>query len=281
MMRNGVLAAPTLPASTISNGPTAKATRYDGSGFVSANRTSFIRLPISFSLTAGAFATGNEIARNAQRQLPWRLEAGLVEARKRAARRRRLELRHRVPGAALLERKDAARRVPALLCIETEDDVMGSGRERLRERKADELIVVADDARMRAVAVDGDARNRERRGIEPQHRLRVLERDVDRDVARCLVGTGDDRQRERVMRRPRTRRQAQRRRSDAFRRGLRERRNARGKNEPGDQRRASKRPHPASTSVVTFSTQRAVSFSCTAFCRSRASSAGKSTSSSG
>ena len=60
-MRNGVLAAPTLPASTISNGPTAKATRYDGSGFVSANRTTRVP-PSTFSAATGVFESATSPA---------------------------------------------------------------------------------------------------------------------------------------------------------------------------------------------------------------------------
>ena len=41
-MRMGVPFLPALPASTRSKGPTANATRYDGSGFVSSKRTAFI-----------------------------------------------------------------------------------------------------------------------------------------------------------------------------------------------------------------------------------------------
>ncbi len=57
MMRIGVGFAPTLPSSTACHGPTAKATRYEGSGRVAAKRTAFMPSPASVSDTIGVFAT--------------------------------------------------------------------------------------------------------------------------------------------------------------------------------------------------------------------------------
>lgn len=57
MNRTGTLFFPARPASSTSNGPTAKAIRYLGSGFVSANRTVFHPSAPAFSSSTGVFET--------------------------------------------------------------------------------------------------------------------------------------------------------------------------------------------------------------------------------
>src|SRR2546427_8474288 len=54
-MRVGVGFTPTRPRSTNSHGPTANATRYDGSGRVAAKRTVFIPSDAGLSLSIGVF----------------------------------------------------------------------------------------------------------------------------------------------------------------------------------------------------------------------------------
>ena len=51
-----------LPASTMSNGPTPNATRYDGSGLVAANSTRFLPPGSGVSAACGEFATATSCA---------------------------------------------------------------------------------------------------------------------------------------------------------------------------------------------------------------------------
>ena len=84
----GVDRLPSVPALTVSQWPTANATRYDGSGSVAANRT-ILRAPSSSRLGDNRrVRDGDHVARHAQRQLPWHLESRLVEAGKRPPRGR-------------------------------------------------------------------------------------------------------------------------------------------------------------------------------------------------
>ncbi len=154
---------------------------------------------------------GDGVARHAQRDLPRGLEAGLVEARERLPRRRRLELRHRVPGAAVLQREDAAGRIAVLLGLEGEREPVRAGAQRGIERDAHELIVARQHGGARLAGVDLRARNHERPCVQPQHGVRTVEIDVDRDLAWRLRRAGNDRQRDGVARRARPLGNAQRR----------------------------------------------------------------------
>ena len=193
------------------------------------------------------------LARNAQPQPPWRLVRRLVEAGKRPPCARRLELRHRVPRVAVLQREDPVGRVSTLLGLECQRDPVQARRQRRIEREPDELIVSCDDPRLRAVGRDGRARDVNVVCVEPQHVVRPRHRDVDGYLARDLRLTGDDRQGRFVAKRSRALRQPQRRWREGRRRGRLRERSARGQRERAGEDAQPRRRQSSGEHMITAS----------------------------
>jgi hypothetical protein len=153
----------------------------------------------------GRVRDGRHVARDAERDPPRRLEVRLVEAGKRFPRRYRLELRHRIPRAAVLEREDPSARLAVLRGAVGEPQPMPAGRQRGLERETQKLLTVRRDANLRSGIACGSDRRRcidarfrhvDAVGIQPDERMRSIELDVDRDLARGPRLAGDDCQRD-------------------------------------------------------------------------------------
>ena len=127
---------------------------------------------------------GDEPLRHVQRQLPLRLAIGLVEAREHRARSGRFELAGEVRLVRVLRHERAG--VPGLLdhAAVREAQRPPPGVERLRGASLQELALRGHLQRdlVRAIARLGGI-DRELLAVQPDHRRRLLERALDRDLA--------------------------------------------------------------------------------------------------
>ena len=134
--------------------------------------------------------------RHDQGQMPGRLPAGLVEARKHAPRVGRFELRERVPGVTVLLLEETHRLGAIDDAVVVERDDRAAGRHGRRESKPDELGSARDRFRGIALAIRDQTRtaNLEPLGVEPEELGRLRELDMNHEMTREALVHRHDRE---------------------------------------------------------------------------------------
>ena len=165
---------------TVSKGPMARASRYDGRGGVCSKATVFAP-PAGVSLSTGVFETARSAVGHDQRDLVRDLERGLVPARKGLARVVGLELRERVP---VFARSGAVE--PDRLRVERglEVDVEGVGARGKRTVRGHADAAVRGSAACLTATLPAGSRQRHRRdhrsvGVEGEARRRARHLQLD------------------------------------------------------------------------------------------------------
>jgi hypothetical protein len=141
-------------------------------------------MPLGSAVSESCGVLENALVRLAdvQRELPGRLEVGLVEAGKSAARVQRFELGEQVWRPGVFTRENAGDRVRADFALVDDVNFRRPGGKRGGQAERDEVDAGRFDGR--ELRVDGGLLDGEIAGIQPDQRGRLVERDVDIDDAR-------------------------------------------------------------------------------------------------
>ena len=144
------------------------------------------------SETCGVLEKALSACANVQRELPGRLEIGLVEAGKRPARVERFELGEQIWRTGVFALKNAGAVVGADLALVDDVNFRRPGGERGRQAESDEVAAGRFDGGR--LGVDRGLLDGEIVGVQPDERGRLGERDIDIDDARKGRGRGQSRQ---------------------------------------------------------------------------------------